>query len=102
METIREFWSAVRETESTLPQDPFVMSIESRTAGIRGGVVAQAGREAAAKLIVTGSHRLATAEEIEAYHAGEAETRRNAYAAAEHAAGRVSVVVSPEPRKKAR
>ena len=53
----------------------FLTTIENRFKGLRGGVTMQVGKRSAAVLIVDGSHRLSTDDEIEAYHQAEHDRR---------------------------
>ena len=53
----------------------FLIAIENRFKGMKGGVVMEVGKRAAAVLIVDGSHREATEDEIEAYHRDQAERK---------------------------
>ena len=66
--------------------------------GGRAGVLTEAPRAIAAKMIVEGSARLATDEEAEGYRAQAAEARRLAEQSA--VASRIQVTVVSEPELK--
>lgn len=68
-----QFWSAVRAREAQIEEEyPYIVSIEKSRSGMRGGVVAQVTRRAAAQRLTEGTHGLASAEQIEAHKRREA------------------------------
>ncbi|MCC6591598.1 MAG: hypothetical protein IT168_33235 [Bryobacterales bacterium] len=72
MSNIRAYWAAVREAAASLKEPwPYVMSLEDPSRGIRGGVVVQVSRDAAAELIARKTHRLATEQEVSGHLADE-------------------------------
>lgn len=75
---LKEYWAAVNETAAKLPPGDslYVTSIDNRrfAGGVRGGVMCEVLRKKAAELIVQGTHRISTAEELAAYQA-ESKTR---------------------------
>ncbi len=84
-----------------LPRDCVMLtSIERRFAGMAGGVTMEVGKRAAAVLIVDGTHRLATEDEIAAYHADQAERKAAANTAALAAEGRAVLHLQPSERRK--
>lgn len=79
-----------------LPSDcVFLTSIDNRFRGMKGGVVQQVGKRAAAEAIVDGTHCLSTDDEIEAYHANEAEKKHLARVAEMRAKGQAVIYVEP-------
>jgi len=102
------FHKAVREMRLELGAVPagafepprscvMLTSIENRSSGLKGGVAMQVGKRCAAELIVKGTHRLSTPEEIEAYDADQVDRRRAARDADNLAARRI--VVTQTERK---
>lgn len=80
-ERLQTYWRAVAEAEEKLKQDIeqdclIVVSTESRFIGRRGGVSVEVSRAGAARLLVAGSHRVATDEETEAHHEDQARRRK--------------------------
>lgn len=72
MNDIRQYWKTVRAIEATLPADVWLVAMDSPD------FVTQAPAETAAKMLHAKSHRVATEEEVEAHHAREAATNKNA------------------------
>ena len=62
--------------EQSLGGDVWLMSLENRARGQVAGSIAEVGAEAAAKLLHSKSHRLATEEEIDAHQARQLATQR--------------------------
>lgn len=77
----KEFWGRVREIESSLlkrfPRGVHVATIERAETKTPEGKISLALANVAAKLIVSGSHRVATAEEIERYEAEQKQLARD-------------------------
>lgn len=84
---IRQYWQEIRALEASLP--PFVWLASTGTSP----VVMQATAATAAKLIHHGSHRQATAEEVEMHRAAEKEADRWALREAMAREGAAIVVV---------
>jgi len=98
MPNVKQYWADVRAIEWTLPEFPFLTSLDDPTRGLVGGRVVQMSRERAAQMIHERRFRLSTEEEIAAH---EAESRRRQRAAREEElrkAGIVVAVVPPEER----
>src|SRR3954466_6055056 len=76
MPDLKKYWSEIRALEHSLPGEVWLMSLENRARGQVGGSMAQAAGSAAAKLLHSKSHRLATEEEIHANQARQAELHR--------------------------
>lgn len=73
----QSYHAAVREAAEQMSEDfPYVTSRNLPVRRMRGGVTSQVTREIAARLIVDQTHTLATAEEVERYHAQEQEQRQ--------------------------
>jgi hypothetical protein len=85
------FYQKLRQIEASLAEaDVIVMSLETADGG-RAGVPSEASRAVAARMIVEGKARLATAEEASAFRERTAEAKRSADQLA--AAGKVQVTV---------
>jgi hypothetical protein len=91
------YWREVRRIQAELPDPAVLVSVENVGRGWRGGVVSAAEPETAAKLIFSGSHRVATPAEIEAHLANEAERKATLEATASAAAGRTRITLPPAP-----
>lgn len=65
---VRGTYRKIRQIESTITDEFVVVSSLSTADGGREGVLTQVSRYIAAKLVVDGRARLATAEEAEAFH----------------------------------
>ena len=76
MRDLKVYWQEVRTLQRTLPEFVWLMSLEDNKRGMVGGRMAETGAEAAAKLLHANSHRIATAEEIEAHLQKEDQARR--------------------------
>lgn len=69
---LKQYWAAVVEQRAALSEDfPFLTSVHDPSRGYTGGSVVQMSKEAAAEALVKNTHRLSTAEEIEAYRKNE-------------------------------
>jgi hypothetical protein len=95
---IRLYFQKVRELELSMPK-PFVLivSVETPDGGV-AGVVNEVGRAAAARLIVDGKARLATADEEREYHKTIERARLAAEEAAASARLQVTVVTEQDLR----
>lgn len=72
---MQEYWAEVRTHRDTIAdQFVFVASLPERH-GAPGGVLCEVAREDAARLLANRTHRLATAEEVQAYRAAEDKLR---------------------------
>lgn len=75
----QQYWREIREIEASLPQFAWVVSVENPKRGITGGSLAQVTAANGAKLLHSGSHRLATEEEIREHQAGEEEVKKHEF-----------------------
>ena len=92
---LKVYYQRLRQVEQGLPEPQAVLvSLETPDGG-RAGVFTEAPRALAAKLIVEGAARVATAEEASEFHAEATKARRKAEQAA--AASRLQVTVVAEP-----
>ena len=88
---LRVFYQKIREQEAAIPEEfPLLVSKETGDGG-KAGTMTEAPRRLAAKMVVEGQARLATAEETAKYRESVAETRRLAEQRA--AATRLQVAV---------
>jgi len=88
---LRLYYQKIRETSSKITEAfPVVVSKES-TDGGKDGILSEVTRAVAARMLVEGSARLATAGETDAFHQKHTEARRAAEQAA--AAARVQLTV---------
>ncbi|MGE5647832.1 MAG: hypothetical protein ACM336_18815 [Acidobacteriota bacterium] len=75
---LRAFYQKIRQVEASLPeQDVVVISLETADGG-RAGVPVEVARAAAARMIVEGRARLATADETADFRERMAEAKRAA------------------------
>ena len=70
---LKRYWNSVREIEAGLPgptdEPVYLVSIDNEITGTTAGKVSANARHYAARWIATGTHKLASPEQIEAYHA---------------------------------
>lgn len=105
------YFAAVREKEEELgapprgqPERPsdcvMLTSIDKPFQGLRGGVTMQVGKRSAAKLIVDGTHRLATKDEGKEYWADQEDRRKKGKEAEEVARVRRMLFppAAPDPK----
>jgi hypothetical protein len=93
------YYSKIREIEQSLTEPSVVLVSQETPDGGRAGVRTEAPRRLAAKMIVDGSARLATAEEIREFETHKAQAKRQADQ--RQAASRMQfTVVSPNELKK--
>jgi hypothetical protein len=72
---LKKYFDALKALEAALPdEDAVVVSLETNDGGA-AGVMSEAPRRIACRLVVEGRARLATEEEKAAYHEREAERR---------------------------
>jgi|YNPBryBLVA2012_1023415.scaffolds.fasta_scaffold00247_23 hypothetical protein len=96
---LKVFYRKVRETEAGIAEAyPVVVSEETPDGG-RAGVRSEVSREVAARMIVEGRARLATAEEAAEFREQALEAKRQAEAQA--AASRVQLTVVSEAELRA-
>jgi hypothetical protein len=76
MPDLKKYWQEIRAIEQSLAGDVWLMSLENRARGLVAGSIAEVAAGAAAKLLYSKSHRLATDEEVETHRARQSETRR--------------------------
>ena len=91
---LRVYYQKMRQIEASLGEAHVVVVSQETPDGGRAGVRTEAPRLVAAKLIVEGRARLATAEEASGYHEQAAEAKRAADQAA--TAGRMQITVISE------
>ena len=92
---LRSYYKKVREAESALKGNDIVIVSFATSEGGREGVLTEAPRSVAARLIAEGGARAATAEESGKFRAGLREAR--ARHEQEETARRVQVVMVPAP-----
>jgi hypothetical protein len=73
MPDIKRYWHLVAEQRAKLPSEVWLTSIERPLEGITGGATCAVTREIAARRLVEQSHRIATEEEIQKFHADQRE-----------------------------
>jgi hypothetical protein len=91
---LRHYYAKLRQIETGLEGDYVVVVSQETPDGGRAGVLNEAPRALAAKLIAEGQARLANEEERRAFHEKHATARKIAEQAA--AVRRVQVAVVPE------
>jgi hypothetical protein len=69
----KDYWMKVREVEGRLDPSTFVVMLAIPSRGITKEVISVTDPLSAAQLMVNGTHRLATNEEVAAYHKTESE-----------------------------
>jgi hypothetical protein len=79
MRDLGKYWQEIREAEKNLPEFVWLMSIANSMRGVAGGSIVQVAAGVAARLLYAKSHRLATAEEIEAQQALDQQAKRAAF-----------------------
>jgi hypothetical protein len=93
---LRLFYQKVRETETAFTDEfPVIVSKETGDGG-KEGAMTEVPRRLAATMVVDGKARLATPEELAAYHERLAECRRQAEQAAAAARLQISVLSTRE------
>ena len=93
---LRLFYQKIRETESGIAEEfPVVVSRETGDGG-KAGTKTEVPRRLAAKMVVEGQARMATAEESAAYRESLAESRRQMEQAAAAARLQISVLSTRE------
>jgi len=98
---LRVYYQQIRAVENDIAgRDAVVVSVATRDGG-KAGVHSEVPRALAAKLIVDGKARLATAEEEALFRADSDEIRRRASGMPTqlYSAGRVQVAALPEAKK---
>ncbi len=88
---LKAFYSKMRQVEAGLPGDDVVIVSLSTPDGGKPGVTSEVPRTVAARMIVSGSARAATAEEADAHQARISAAKREAEQRA--AAGRMQITV---------
>ena len=90
---LKRYYQKIRETQAKIAQPfPIVVSQETQDGG-KPGVMTEVPSAVAAKMLVEGTVRLATAKEEDAFRAERAEAKRAADAAAD--AARVQMTLVP-------
>jgi hypothetical protein len=96
---VRTYYQRIRETEATIPtQFTVVISLPTDDGG-KNGVQVEVPRHLAAKMVVEGSAKLATADEIIAFKQSQADAYQAALDAATAAKVEVTMVSSDELKK---
>ena len=77
---LKRYYDALKRIEDEIPSGefPLVVSIANEANRQKGGIITGVTRAAAARLIHTGTHRLATEEEADAHLASETQAREEA------------------------
>jgi hypothetical protein len=88
---LRVFYQKMRQVEAELTERDVVIVSQETPDGGRAGVASEVPKGTAAKMIVEGKARLATAEEATAFREQMADAKRTADQAA--AAGRMQITV---------
>jgi hypothetical protein len=96
---LKAYYQKLRTTEGSIAEPQAMLVSLATPDGGRAGVLTEAPRAVAAKMIVEGSARLATEEEAEGFRAQAAEARRLAEQAAVASRIQVTVVSEAEPKK---
>ncbi len=96
---LKAYYQKLRTTEGSIAEPQAMLVSLATSDGCRAGVLTEAPRAVAAKMIVEGSARLATDEEAEGFRAQATETRRLAEQAAVASRSQVTVVSEPEHKK---
>lgn len=92
---VRAYYAKVREAEANLPDEYVVLVSFATPEGGKAGVLTEAPREIAARLIAEGRARAASEQEATNFHDGHrAAKARNER---EEAARRIQVMVIPSP-----
>jgi len=93
------YYKKIRDIEASLPAPSVVLvSLETPDGG-RGGLLTEAPRRVAAKMIVEGTARIATAEEGREFEEKKAEAKRQADQLAAASRMHLTVITSSELRK---
>jgi len=95
---LKVYYRKRREAEESLPEPCVVVSLDTPDGG-RAGVRTEVRRALAAKMIVDGAARQATAQEVKSFLDEKAEARRAAEQLAAARRMQVTVVPSGEWRK---
>lgn len=96
---LKAYYQKLRTMEGSITEPQAMIVSLATPDGGRAGVLTEAPRAIAAKMIVEGSARLATDEEVEGFRAQAAETRRLAEQAAVASRIQVTVVSESEPKR---
>ena len=96
---LKIYYQKIRETEAAIEEDfPIIVGQESPNGGA-GATPTEVRKSLAAKLVVEGVARLATATEAKAFRDSQAEARRAAELAAAAAKVQLTVVTAAELEK---
>ena len=98
---LKVYYQKLRQVESGIEGVNTVVVSQATPDGGKAGVITEAPRAIAARLIVEGSARLATEEEARAFFEECAEKQRLAEKAAVASRIQVTVVSEPDPKKPA-
>ena len=98
---LKAYYQKLRQTEDSLAEPHVVVVSLATPDGGRAGVLTEAPRAIAARMIVERSARQATEEEARVFREKSVETRRKAEQAAVASRIQVTVVAAPEGTKSA-
>ena len=79
MPDLRKYWDEVHAIENGLADFVWMMSLHNPAKGQVGGSISEVSRLVGARLLHASSHRLASAEEIQAHLAEQENQRRAAF-----------------------
>lgn len=96
---LRVYYQKIRQTEASITEEHVVVVSCETPDGGRAGVKTETPRAVAAKLVVEGRARLASAEEAAAFREAAAEASRKAEQVAN--AGKLQLAVLTEPELRA-
>ena len=95
---LRASYQKIREVANSIPEEHVIIVSNETPDGGKAGVLSEAPRERAARLVVDGKARLATAQESEQFRSEMAEARARAEQAAAAAKMQVTVISEHELR----
>lgn len=95
---LRAYYQKIRDVAKNIAEEHVIVVSNETPDGGKAGVRSEAPRERAARLVVDGKARLATAEEAEQFRAEMAEARARAEQAAAAAKMQVTVISEHELR----
>ena len=95
---LRAYYQKVKDVIKSIPDEHVILISHETPDGGKAGVRSEASRERAARLVVDGKARLATAEEAEQFRAEIAEARARAEQAAAATRMQVTVIAEHELR----
>ena len=99
MRDLRKYWQDIREIEKGLPKFVWLMSLDNPPRGQRGGCIAQVAAPAAARLLHTKSHRVATDNEVQAHQTAQDEAKMLAFHEGLRKRGIAVIAVPSDPER---